>query len=69
MKGRGILWNIQNIMIAHVKTTMACLPKAAELKASGVDVISFSAGEPDFPTPKNIYDVAQAYLGRWTYSI
>ncbi len=42
--------------------TMAITAKAAELKASGVDVISFSAGEPDFPTPKNICDVAQAYL-------
>ena len=24
------------------------------MKASGIDVIDFSAGEPDFPTPENV---------------
>ena len=32
--------------------TMAVTAKAAELRSNGVDVISFSAGEPDFATPK-----------------
>ena len=38
--------------------TMAITSKAQELKASGKDVLSFSAGEPDFDTPKAIKDAA-----------
>jgi aspartate aminotransferase len=34
--------------------TLAMAAKAAELKANGVDVISFATGEPDFDTPRNI---------------
>lgn len=38
--------------------TLAITAKAKELKAQGVDVVSFGAGEPDFNTPKNIMDAA-----------
>ena len=31
-------------------TTMAISSRAAEMKAAGVDVVSFGAGEPDFDT-------------------
>lgn len=31
---------------------------AGRLKSEGKDVVDFSAGEPDFPTPKNIKDAA-----------
>jgi aspartate aminotransferase len=34
--------------------TLSVSAKAAELKRSGVDVISLGAGEPDFDTPENI---------------
>ncbi|MBL9015309.1 MAG: pyridoxal phosphate-dependent aminotransferase [Myxococcales bacterium] len=34
--------------------TLAVTAKAAKLKAEGVDVISFGAGEPDFDTPEHI---------------
>lgn len=34
--------------------TIAVSSKAAAMRASGIDVIDFSAGEPDFPTPENI---------------
>jgi len=34
--------------------TLAIAAKAKALKAQGVDVISFSAGQPDFPTPGHI---------------
>ena len=34
--------------------TIAVSTKAAELKASGQDIISLGAGEPDFDTPENI---------------
>ena len=39
-------------------TTLALTAKAGELKAQGVDVISFGVGEPDFNTPQNIIDAA-----------
>ena len=34
-------------------TTMAISSRAAEMKAAGVDVVSFGAGEPDFDTPRS----------------
>ena len=34
--------------------TLAITAKAKEMKAAGIDVVSFGAGEPDFNTPKNI---------------
>lgn len=38
--------------------TLEITAKAKELKESGVDVVSFGAGEPDFNTPQNIIDAA-----------
>ncbi len=38
----------------HVSPTMAVLMAAEKLKASGVDVVDFGPGEPDFPTPEHI---------------
>ena len=38
--------------------TLAVSLKAAELRAAGRDVISLSAGEPDFDTPEHIKDAA-----------
>ena len=38
--------------------TLAITAKAKALKAEGVDVVSFGAGEPDFNTPRNIIDAA-----------
>lgn len=38
--------------------TLAIDAKAKSLKASGVDVISFGVGEPDFDTPENIKEAA-----------
>ncbi|MCC7260428.1 MAG: pyridoxal phosphate-dependent aminotransferase [Alphaproteobacteria bacterium] len=42
--------------------TMAITAKAAELKASGKDVIGLGAGEPDFDTPDFIKDAAKKAL-------
>ncbi len=39
--------------------TLAIDARAKEMKAAGVDVISFGAGEPDFPTPQYICDAAR----------
>lgn len=38
--------------------TIAITTLAQELKAEGKDILSFSAGEPDFPTPQVIKDAA-----------
>jgi aspartate/methionine/tyrosine aminotransferase len=38
--------------------TLAVDAKAKALKAGGVDVIGFGAGEPDFPTPEHIVEAA-----------
>ena len=38
--------------------TLAMNTRAAEMKAQGVDVISFAAGEPDFDTPEHIKEGA-----------
>jgi aspartate aminotransferase len=47
--------------LARVKPspTVAITGKALEMKAQGRDVISLSAGEPDFDTPQNIKDAAK----------
>ncbi len=44
--------------------TLAVTAKAAKLKADGVDVVSFGAGEPDFDTPDHIKDAARAALDK-----
>lgn len=38
--------------------TLGISARARELRASGVDVVSFGAGEPDFPTPEHIVAAA-----------
>jgi aspartate aminotransferase len=44
--------------------TLAVTAKAAKLKAAGVDVISFGAGEPDFDTPDHIKAATKAALDK-----
>lgn len=39
-------------------STLAITAKAKELKAQGLDVVGFGAGEPDFNTPENICNAA-----------
>jgi aspartate aminotransferase len=45
-------------------STLAVQAKAKELRARGVDVISFGAGEPDFDTPERIKDAAAQAMRR-----
>ncbi len=42
--------------------TIAVASKARELRAQGVDLVDFGAGEPDFDTPAHIKDAARAAL-------
>jgi aspartate aminotransferase len=44
--------------------TLAVTAKAAKLKAAGIDVISFGAGEPDFDTPRHIKEAVRAALDK-----
>ncbi len=43
-------------------STLVITAKARELKAQGIDIASFGAGEPDFQTPDNIRDAAKAAI-------
>ena len=42
--------------------TLAITAKAKAMRAEGLDVCSFSAGEPDFPTPAHVVAAAQQAL-------
>jgi len=44
--------------------TLAVTAKAAKLKADGLDIVSFGAGEPDFETPDHIKAAAHAALDK-----
>ena len=44
--------------------TLAIAAKAGKLRAEGIDVVNFSAGEPDFDTPQRIKDAAIEALRR-----
>lgn len=45
-------------MAVKPSSTLAITAKAKEMKANGIDVVGFGAGEPDFNTPDNINDAA-----------
>ena len=42
----------------QASTTLAIDAMFKEMKANGIDVVGFGAGEPDFPTPQRIKDAA-----------
>ncbi len=44
--------------------TLAITAKANQLKADGLDVVAFGAGEPDFDTPQHIKDAAVDALAK-----
>lgn len=49
----------QRIAAIAESATLKVDAKAKQLKAEGRDVISYAAGEPDFPTPENIVEAAE----------
>eukprot|EP00892_Ulva_mutabilis_P000578 jgi/Ulvmu1/10520/UM064_0058.1 len=53
-----------NSLVASVKPskTMALTDLASSLKEDGIDVISLSVGQPDFPTPTAVSDAAKAAI-------
>ena len=46
----------------RASTTLAVDAMAKQMKADGLDVVGFGAGEPDFDTPDNIKDAAYAAI-------
>ena len=52
----------RRIMELAESATLAVSGKAARMKAEGIDVLSFGAGEPDFDTPSHIVEAAVAAL-------
>lgn len=57
-KGTGIMKISKRALAVPPSATMAVTSRAKQLKAEGVDVISFGAGEPDFDTPDFIKSAA-----------
>ena len=57
----GLLTRVSR-RVGHVapSATLAIDAKAKALKASGLDIVGFGAGEPDFPTPDAIVEAAIA---------
>jgi aspartate aminotransferase len=50
--------------VVHPSATLAINAKAQAMRAQGLDVISFGAGEPDFDTPQHIKDAAIAAMNK-----
>ena len=48
----------QRVQKIKPSPTLEITAKAAKLKAQGIDVVSFGAGEPDFDTPDFIKSAA-----------
>ncbi|HUR37498.1 MAG TPA: pyridoxal phosphate-dependent aminotransferase [Terriglobales bacterium] len=46
----------------EISATLAVVNEASQLKAKGVDLADFGAGEPHFPTPRHIKDAAIAAI-------
>ena len=52
----------RRLSLIEPSPTLAVSAKAAALRAKGLDVISFGAGEPDFDTPAHIKEAAKRAL-------
>ena len=60
----------ENVSRMQSSATMAAMQAAESLRAAGVNVCDFGAGEPDFDTPENIKQAATAAMkaGRTKYT-
>src|ERR1051326_1749890 len=52
----------ENVASMKASSTLAAMQAAESMRAAGVDVVDLGAGEPDFDTPQNIKDAAQAAM-------
>jgi len=53
----------ENVARMKPSATLAAMQAAEAMRAAGVNVVDFGAGEPDFDTPDNIKDAAAAAMG------
>jgi aspartate aminotransferase len=51
-----------NVAEMKASSTLAAMQAADAMRAAGVDVVDLGAGEPDFDTPQNIKDAADAAM-------
>ena len=42
--------------------TIAISNLVSQMKSEGIDIVSFSMGEPDFTTPENIIDLSLIHI-------
>jgi aspartate aminotransferase len=56
---RALFKESDNVAGMEVSSTLAVLMEAERLRSEGVDLIDLGAGEPDFPTPRNVKDAAE----------
>ncbi len=56
---RPVFKESDNVAGMEVSSTLAVLMEAERLRSEGVDLIDLGAGEPDFPTPRNVKDAAE----------
>ncbi len=54
----------QRLSAVKPSATVAVAQRARELKEQGIDVLSFSVGEPDFDTPKHICEAAKQSIDK-----
>lgn len=54
----------QRLSAVKPSATVAVAQRARELKQQGIDVLSFSVGEPDFDTPKHICEAAKQAIDK-----
>ena len=54
----------ERTLLIKPSVTLAIAAKAGKLRSQGIDVINFSAGEPDFDTPERIKAAAIEALKR-----
>ncbi len=48
----------RKVLQGEESQTLALADKARQMRAKGIDVVSLTAGEPDFPTPRHIKEAA-----------
>jgi aspartate aminotransferase len=60
----------ENVAKMQASSTLAAMQAAEELRAQGVSVVDFGAGEPDFDTPDNVKQAAERAMveGRTKYT-
>src|SRR6266849_3493141 len=60
----------ENVGKMQASSTLAAMQAAESLRAQGVSVVDFGAGEPDFDTPENIKQAADRAMvaGRTKYT-